>query len=410
MALFCSVSFGVSFAETLHKGMNGDSVLSLQNALVGAGYLARAVDGDYGSTTMKAVEEFQRDKGLRVTGIVDPETMKAVEQAVEKGYRIGGGIIYAQGNRGEEIVSLQNKLIRYGYLVSDADGVFGDDTVRAVKKLQKEHEIPLSGAVDEATWKVLCVEKKQNLEKRDKSIVYTTGDRGKNIEQLQKKLRKLEYLDGEIDGIYGSDTAHAVTNFQIEEGLKDTGSVDQNTLDAMNRRYEIAQKKWILKKGDRGKGVIKLQNLLLLHGYHPGGSDGIYGLDTEEAVRKFQKKQGLSVTGKADQHVWDLLEEPPFFRGGHKKVFQMRSTAYTPYDGGGEGRTALGNYAGKGHVAVDPTIIPLGSFVYVEGYGYAVCDDIGGAIQGHTIDVGVDTLAQAYEWGTRDNVKVYLIE
>ena len=87
----------------------------------------------------------------------------------------------------------------------------------------------------------------------------------------------------------------------------------------------------------------------------------------------------------------------------------MRATAYTPYDGGNVGRTALGNYAGKGHAAVDPEMIPLGSIVYIEGYGYAICDDIGGAIKGSIIDVGVDTMAEAYEWGTRDNVKVYLV-
>ena len=77
--------------------------------------------------------------------------------------------------------------------------------------------------------------------------------------------------------------------------------------------------------------------------------------------------------------------------------------------GGGSGRTALGNYAGKGHAAVDPDVIPLGSIVYIEGYGYAICDDIGGAIQGYVIDVGVDSLEQAYQWGSRDNITVYLI-
>ena len=39
----------------------------------------------------------------------------------------------------------------------------------------------------------------------------------------------------------------------------------------------------------------------------------------------------------------------------------------------------------------------------------AICDDIGGAIHGNIIDVGVDTLAQAYQWGTKSRVKVYLV-
>lgn len=69
----------------------------------------------------------------------------------------------------------------------------------------------------------------------------------------------------------------------------------------------------------------------------------------------------------------------------------------------------LGKLCRKGHAAVDPDVIPLGSIVYIEGYGYAICDDIGGAIQGYVIDVGVDNLEQAYQWGSRDNITVYLI-
>lgn len=57
-----------SSAETLHAGMSGDAVTALQNSLVAAGYLARTVDGDYGSTTKEAVYLFQKDKGLTATG------------------------------------------------------------------------------------------------------------------------------------------------------------------------------------------------------------------------------------------------------------------------------------------------------------------------------------------------------
>lgn len=87
----------------------------------------------------------------------------------------------------------------------------------------------------------------------------------------------------------------------------------------------------------------------------------------------------------------------------------MKATAYTPWDSDGRGRTAMGGYAGKGHAAVDPDIIPLGSEVYIEGYGYAICDDIGGAIHGNIIDVGVDNYDQAVKWGMKPTVNLYLI-
>ena len=155
--------------------------------------------------------------------------------------------------------------------------------------------------------------------------------------------------------------------------------------------------------------MIRLQNRLLLHGYDPGLVDGVYGDGTRRAVEELQSKAELEVTGVADEAVWDALDGAPMFLGKYKKLFHMRTTAYTPYDGGGEGHTALGGFAGKGHAAVDPKVIPLGSTVFIEGYGYALCDDIGGAIHGMIIDVGVDTLEQAYEWGTRSDVTVYLV-
>ena len=86
----------------------------------------------------------------------------------------------------------------------------------------------------------------------------------------------------------------------------------------------------------------------------------------------------------------------------------MRATAYTPYDPGNTGYTAGGSLAGKGHVAVDPSVIPLGSMVFIQGYGYAIADDIGGSVTGRVIDVGVDSQEQAYQWGNRE-VQVYVV-
>lgn len=65
--LWLMTSMAVS-AETLTAGMSGSAVADLQNALVQAGYLARTVDGDYGSTTKEAVFLFQKDHGLPATG------------------------------------------------------------------------------------------------------------------------------------------------------------------------------------------------------------------------------------------------------------------------------------------------------------------------------------------------------
>ncbi|HET6947256.1 MAG TPA: 3D domain-containing protein, partial [bacterium] len=71
--------------------------------------------------------------------------------------------------------------------------------------------------------------------------------------------------------------------------------------------------------------------------------------------------------------------------------------------------TALGIRAGFGVVAVDPAVIPLGSRLYIEGYGYAIAADTGSAIKGMRIDLGYDTKGQALRFGRRP-VRVYIIQ
>jgi 3D (Asp-Asp-Asp) domain-containing protein len=70
--------------------------------------------------------------------------------------------------------------------------------------------------------------------------------------------------------------------------------------------------------------------------------------------------------------------------------------------------TAIGMRAGKGVIAVDPSVIKMRSNVYVPGYGKAVAGDTGGAIKGNIIDLGFDD-ARTAGWSAR-YVDIYLID
>ena len=87
----------------------------------------------------------------------------------------------------------------------------------------------------------------------------------------------------------------------------------------------------------------------------------------------------------------------------------MRATAYLPTDGSATGTTAMGIPATYGIVAVDPRVIPLGTRVYIPGYGEALAADTGGAIKGYKIDLCMESYSQAMRFGRRD-VTVYILE
>ena len=91
-----------------------------------------------------------------------------------------------------------------------------------------------------------------------------------------------------------------------------------------------------------------------------------------------------------------------------KKMLVMEATAYTPFDDGQSGLTASGIPARHGVVSVDPRVIPLGTRIYVMGYGPALAADTGGAIKGARIDLCFDEYNEAIRFGRR-TVEVYIL-
>lgn len=120
--------------------------------------------------------------------------------------------------------------------------------------------------------------------------------------------------------------------------------------------------------------------------------------------------------------ISDSVVEPPVsdalaieestYRGGAANEFYMEATAYSPTvqeTDGDPWMTASGMKSGQGVVAVDPRVIPLGSKLYVEGYGYAIAGDTGGAIKGNRIDVFFYASDETVQWGRRW-VRVFVLK
>jgi len=93
----------------------------------------------------------------------------------------------------------------------------------------------------------------------------------------------------------------------------------------------------------------------------------------------------------------------------YSRVEMMEASAYLPTDGSSSGITATGISARRGVVAVDPAVIPLGTRVYVPGYGVALAADVGGAIVGRRIDLCMEDYGEAMGFGRR-SVEVYVLD
>ena len=95
----------------------------------------------------------------------------------------------------------------------------------------------------------------------------------------------------------------------------------------------------------------------------------------------------------------------------YKRVLNMTATAYAPGtrdNGRWNNQTYVGGTVHHGVVAVDPQVIPMGTKLWVEGYGEAIAEDQGSAIKGNRIDLAFDKRNDALDYGIK-NVKIYVL-
>lgn len=135
----------------------------------------------------------------------------------------------------------------------------------------------------------------------------------------------------------------------------------------------------VVTNGVEGRPVLSASKVLL----RPAARIVALGTATPASLRKASNKAAPA--------------KPPV--GGRR--MRVEATGYSAKEPGLDDNTATGRKARHGIIAVDPRVIPLGTRVYVPGYGYAIAGDTGGAIKGHIIDLCFDTVAECNDWGRR---------
>jgi 3D (Asp-Asp-Asp) domain-containing protein/peptidoglycan hydrolase CwlO-like protein len=85
----------------------------------------------------------------------------------------------------------------------------------------------------------------------------------------------------------------------------------------------------------------------------------------------------------------------------YKATYSVVATAYSGHTITALGLKPVRDPEGLSTIAVDPAVIPLGTKVYIPGYGYAIASDTGGAIKGYKIDIFLNSESECYNWGRR---------
>jgi len=230
------------------------------------------------------------------------------------------------GSQGDAVANVQAALKRLGYFEGKTDGDFGEYTENAVKSFQEQNGLTPDGIVGPSTLAKLSsssaktarptatpTPKPTNTPSYQNTYL-ENGSRGAKVTQLQTRLISLGYLEGSASSSFCDITEMAVISFQTRNSLDSDGVAGPGTLEKL---YSSSARKASgavgiigvsLKNGDENSDAVRLlQTKLKSYGFYSGNIDGDFGAGTEDAVKAFQRANGLTADGKAGSSTLNKL-------------------------------------------------------------------------------------------------------
>ncbi len=138
-------------ADSTPDARQGEAlVLAVQTELRTGGYYSGPLDGVAGANTQAAVAAFQRSAGLNATGAASFELLSSIRAANRRGKAGAGASAAAKAEPDDRVAAVQDALARSAYGPVNADGVFGPQTRDAIIRFQRDHGLPLTGAISDA--------------------------------------------------------------------------------------------------------------------------------------------------------------------------------------------------------------------------------------------------------------------
>ncbi|MEN2466412.1 peptidoglycan-binding protein [Ornithinibacillus sp. JPR2-1] len=290
-----------------------DDLIQLKHKLNWLDYGYITVTDLYGSFTEKMVRKFQKDHGLPVSGIAEPNTIAKIDEVLETTFQ--------PGQRHDGIVVLKKHLNSIGFGNISLTALYGDFTTKKVREFQEYYGLNVTGSADFATLEKIL------------SIVdspFQEGKRHNDTVTLKENLNQLGFGYITVSTLYGSFTVQQVKAFQEYYGLVVNGIADDRTIAKINELLESP-----FQVGKQHKDTATLKANLDRLGFGPLDSTSTYDASTAQAVTNFQKHYGLRVNGIADEvtlaKVNSILASP--YQLGNRDNYIITIKEYLNYLG-----------------------------------------------------------------------------
>jgi len=411
----------------LRRGMAGLNVKLLQEKLALAGFSpVGGADGYFGRATERSLKEFQESEGLSPSGVADEisvaklssspltvptekdgegensenaENITEVPEAPVLSPEVAELIGVSKGTFGSAAKAVQQLLIDAGVsLRGGADGEFGRVSEAALKEYQKDHGLDQTGVADEATLLALTGSVVAVPAEYAQLVGLRPGALGDSVAALQRRLLDIGItVRGGVDGVFGPATAQALKAFQDQRGLEKTGIVDEVTAIALSKDPSEGESYGSTTGygvyGEGGSRVLSLQTALTQAGITVrGGADGWFGSATSAAIMKFQRREGLQVTGVVNNATADRLGLQKELAPSNSPVANIALEAF-PIQGmcGYQDGWHDPRPGGRLHVGVD-IIAPEGKLLYAvaDGTITRIYRDFPGSMPGNGLRLTMD--------------------
>ncbi|MBR5948961.1 MAG: peptidoglycan-binding protein [Clostridia bacterium] len=293
-------------------GEHSDLIPAVQERLMILWYMDQDEPTDYlGRVTTAAIEVFQRRNDIPVSGKLNTKTYNALFNINARSY------LCTYGDTGSDVEFIQERLFELGYLKSKS-GEFDDETLSAVKEFQEYNKLDVDGKVGRNTKEMLY-----SPDAKPRMLEY--GDYGERVLSYQLRLKELGYLTTEPDGMYGTDTRMAVMRFQAQNGLVVDGYLGPSTCAKLESDDVNGN---ALSYSMHGSDVMNVQTRLYELNYMRAQDvNSYYTSITEQAVRLFQRNNGLDVDGKVGKFTMNKLMSDSAVRASSPVVPQSSSSS-----------------------------------------------------------------------------------